>query len=316
MLRVGLRGDHPRDLRQGLGKHILLELVEERSALEDVGAGFCSLRKWAARLGVLILVEVEQGVVAVVADVGVLGVAPALLRCQPQTGVLINPPRDTRSLQALRVGAPAIAFFGVVDHWTAACAIVPDPAGPHIVAIRVGRAQNGAVVRIADRKGIGQREVVGNIGAGQVRHGRSAFCRNPAIVFALVPRGMRGDPVMRQVFKKLQAKVGCGGVKGQRKPIACTIGLIPHRLARGQQDGAGIAKAAHAAQCAEVVIERAVFLHQDDDVFYVLNGSGAVVGRDAQGTRDALRKRRGERATAKELQKCTPIGRHGILGRR
>ncbi|MNV97951.1 hypothetical protein D3C71_1931430 [compost metagenome] len=66
------------------------------------------------------------------------------------------------------------------------------------------------------------------------------------------------------------------------------IGLVPHGLAadavaRGHGNRETIAKPAHAVQCAEVVVKRAVLLSQHDDMFHVLDGAGGVVRLDGQG---------------------------------
>src|SRR5690606_15379435 len=56
--------------------------------------------------------------------------------------------------------------------------------------------------------------------------------------------------------------------------------------------GEAVAEAAHAHERAEVVVERAVLLHQDDDVLDVLDGAGLVVGGDRECAADARRKGR------------------------
>ena len=53
------------------------------------------------------------------------------------------------------------------------------------------------------------------------------------------------------------------------------VGLVPHRLATGQRHRVRIAEPAHAAHRAEVVVERAVLLHQHDDVLDVLDACGS-----------------------------------------
>ncbi len=70
---------------------------------------------------------------------------------------------------------------------------------------------------------------------------------------------------------------------------------------------ARIAVAAHAAQRAEVMIERAIFLHQEDDVLDVIDRAGAVVRRGGNGFFDALGERGGDGGTAENAQECTTI---------
>src|SRR4051812_25490657 len=109
MLSVGLGGNDPRDFRQAIGEHVTLELIEERSALGDVGGVEGSLVESAAGLGILILVEVQEGVVAIVSDVCVIAPAPVVGCIQACASVLIDLPADACVLQTLRVGLPVVA---------------------------------------------------------------------------------------------------------------------------------------------------------------------------------------------------------------
>ncbi len=90
---------------------------------------------------------------------------------------------------------------------------------------------------------------------------------------------MRGFPVVGKILKKLQAEIGERRDEGQNI-TAGTIGLVPDWIAGGQRNGSWIGKAAHAIQSTEVMIEGAVLLHQDDDVFDVQDAAVAVVGTD------------------------------------
>jgi hypothetical protein len=67
-----------------------------------------------------------------------------------------------------------------------------------------------------------------------------------------------------------------GGVDGTN------VRLMPHRLSVGQPDGPGVLESAHAAQGAEVVVERPVLLHEEADVLDVVDRAGLVVGRNRQ----------------------------------
>ena len=108
---------------------------------------------------------------------------------------------------------------------------------------------------------------------------------------------MRGCPVVGKVFKELQAEIWSGRVKGQNV-TASAIGLVPDRIAGRQRNGSGIGKAAHPIQSAEVMIKRAVLLHQDDDVFDVRDAAMVVVRRDRKGLGNTLRKSGSERGAA------------------
>ncbi len=175
MFGIGLRRDEPGDLRQVAGAYILLEDVEERAAGLDVGSGSGPFGKGRALRCVLILVEVEERVVSVVADIGIVGPSPEPACIQAYAAVLIDLPGDAGVLQKLRVGRPVVAGFGVVDDRAAVLAVVADPACPHVVAVGIGWSEQRAVVGIADSERIGQREVERNIAAGQMRHRCGAF---------------------------------------------------------------------------------------------------------------------------------------------
>jgi hypothetical protein len=53
-------------------------------------------------------------------------------------------------------------------------------------------------------------------------------------------------------------------------------------LPEGSRTGVRVREAPHAAHGAEVVVEGAVLLHQEDDVLDVLDGARPVVGRDGE----------------------------------
>src|SRR5258706_8243823 len=159
--------------------------------------------------------EVEQGVVAVVADVGVVaGPSPEAAGVKAFADVLIDLPGDAGAFEKLGVGRPVVTRFGVVDDRAAVLAVVANPAGPHVVAVGVGGPEQGAVVGIAHREGVGEGVVVGDVAAGEVGHGGGAFLRDPLVVVAFVPCGMGGGPVVREVLQELEAKVGRSGMEG------------------------------------------------------------------------------------------------------
>ena len=57
-------------------------------------------------------------------------------------------------------------------------------------------------------------------------------------------------------------------------------------------DRARIGESAHPAKGAEVMVERAILLHQDDDVLHISNRSGAVVCRNLERLGDVRLQRR------------------------
>ena len=86
-------------------------------------------------------------------------------------------------------------------------------------------------------------------------------------------------PAVRQVLDELQAEVvGLGRNGISVLATARYPWLVPYRLAARKRHRPRIAEAAHAAQAAEVVIERAVLLHQDHHVLDVFQGASAARG--------------------------------------
>ena len=86
-------------------RRLLLTSVPRASAPDTAGCP-------APRSGI---VEVQQRVVAVVADVRIRRPAPEPGLVEPDAAVLIDLPADPGRLQALRVGRPAVAELVVVD---------------------------------------------------------------------------------------------------------------------------------------------------------------------------------------------------------
>ena len=183
--------------------------------------------------------------------------------------------------------------------------VVADPARPHVIAVRVCRAEQRAVIAVADGEGVSERVVEGNIFPREVRHGGSPLVRDPLVVLAAVPRRLRVGPAVRCVFEELHSHVVCGRV--ERQHVTGAIRLEPHRLSGRKHRGARVAIAAHTAHRAEVMIERPVFLHQEDDVLDVFDGACTKVRRHGSRLLDALGERGGESGTAEGTQECTAI---------
>src|SRR5579871_2614152 len=72
-------------------------------------------------------------------------------------------------------------------------------------------------------------------------------------------------------------------------------------------DCARIVESSHSAKSAEVMIKRAVFLHQDDNVLNVLNRACAAVRWNIESLRDILLQCARQRGCSYHLQKLTPI---------
>ena len=304
-----LRRYDPRHLRQLLAHDVRAQLVEERAALRDIRAGAGALVQRAAGRGVAVLVEVQQRVVAVVADIGIVGVPPRPGLVEADTGVLIDLPAHAGVEQALGVGVPLVAGLGVVDHRAAVLAVVAVPPRPHVVAVRVGRAEHPAVVVVADGEGVGQGVVEGDVRTLEVRHRGGALGRHPLVVAPAREHRVRGVPVVGQVLDEGQAEVGVVGA--ERQHVLRAVGLVEHRLAAGQRRRVRVAEATDAAHRAEVVVERPVLLHQDHDVLDVLDRPLLAVSRNGRGAGDALRQHRQRGGAPGQLQETATIdGRH------
>ncbi|KAG1385210.1 hypothetical protein G6F60_014922 [Rhizopus arrhizus] len=83
-----------------------------------------------------------------------------------------------------------------------------------------------------------------------------------------------------------------------RKHGAVGALLLPDLAPVGERDREAVSEPAHALERAEVMVEGAVLLHQDDDVFNILDGASDVVGGDGQRAADAGRER-GQRGGGK-----------------
>ena len=158
-----------------------------------------------------------------------------------------------------------------------------------VEAIGIGGADDGAAVVVAEGEGIGDGVVVRQVGARVVAHGEHGVVgvdgkarSDEAIHRAVVPALVLRNPVVRDV-------VGAGGVglrgvevEGQKHAGGRTggvagIGLIESRARVGESADAAIA--------AEVVIEGAIFLDEDDDVIDVgdFGAGGGRTGRSGYG---------------------------------
>ena len=138
------------------------------------------------------------------------------------------------------------------------------------------------MIGVADGEGVGQRIVERNVLARQVRHRRGALVWDPAIVTPAVDGKVRVVPAVRQVLQELQAEIRRARAERQHLARAAGHRLMPHALAARQRDGTRIAIPAHATERAEVMIERAVFLHEDHDVLHIFDIAVRVVGGNRQ----------------------------------
>ena len=103
--------------------------------------------------------------------------------------------------------------------------------------------------------------------------------------YAIAPRGVKRveTNALDELFN-IQRKDTLG-------KHASDFKVLPDGSARRQCHGARIGKTTDTAHRAEVVIKRAILLHQDDDVLDVLDGAGRVVRGNGQRAPDAGRER-------------------------
>src|ERR1700735_2327437 len=97
-------------------------------------------------------------------------------------------------------------------------------------------------------------------------------------------------------------------MEGPHMAAGSAPGLAPDRISGRQRHRAWIAKSAHASECAKVMIEGAVLLHQNHDVLHIVDGAGAMMRRNLQRTANAPRKRACAGAGGQQPQKRTSIG--------
>jgi hypothetical protein len=119
---------------------------------------------------------------------------------------------------------------------------------------------------------------------------------------------------VRKILDELQAEVV------RRRPerqdlLAEGILLVPHRLTAGQRHRPRVTEAADAVEGAEVVVERSVLLHQDDDVLDVLDVAGPAMCRDRGGLIDAVRHggERGRRSRELQEPPAVDVWHTGLL---
>jgi hypothetical protein len=85
--------------------------------------------------------------------------------------------------------------------------------------------------------------------------------------------------------------------------------LHPNGIAVGKRNGPRVIEAAHAAECAECVIEGTIFLHKDDDVFGIQKRA-SLIWLDRQSFFDGIKRKPMHAGCASEqsslLQELSP----------
>ena len=168
-----------------------------------------------------------------------------------------------------------------------------DPGRERHQPVRVGRAEDRAVVAVADRERVGQGVIERQLGAGEVAHGDRAVVvavgrqvggdervhrpAVPAVVLA-APAVVDVVGVVAVLGRRLVLQVERLGVAGRGDPDAGLVAV----LVEDAGERVRVGEACHPGQGAEVVVEAAVLLHQDHDVLDVAQrrGAGGAGGGD------------------------------------
>ncbi len=180
-------------------------------------------------------------------------------------------------------------------------------------AIGVGGSEHRAVVGVADGERVRQRVIEAELRPREVAHGRrevrDAVGRqvglDERVHLPAVPALVLGAPFVRDVVGAVAVLARELLLEVERLEIAGRVHshtglvteLVPHRDTRAvdlvHQD-LGVREPSHARQRAEVVVERAVLLHEEDDVADVAERRQCG-GTDGQCALDRGARRRGER---------------------
>ena len=309
MLGQQQRRQHPRDLRQGAQGAVELEAAGE--------ARHQRLRR-ERRVGEDV-VEVGQHVVAIVA-----------------INRRVHLPADAARLELLGHGG-AGELAEALDPGRAGAedgaAVRPrrvDRGRHGVEAVGVGGADHRAVVAVAHGEGIGERIQELEIRAGVVAHGERAVegaldgdvAAHEAVHPATVPVPVLRSPAVVDVVRALAAP---GAVEVERIEVVPVETGRVSRLREHREPAAvvehrhrRVGEAPHPSVAAEVVVEGAVLLDEDDDVLDVAEpaagrrrgerGADQGMVQDRAGAqRGAARDPRGEHLTPGE-----PVG-HRIL---
>ncbi|CAJ7704638.1 Uncharacterised protein [Burkholderia pseudomallei] len=262
----------PRHLRQLVREHVGLQIVERARRLR------APIQR-RARLRVDEVREVLQDVRPVV----------AVQRIGPRRALLIDLPRNAVRLEAFGVRRPgeqivfrrhvAVHVIAVVEQRAAVPAGRIDRARHQIRAVRMRRARQRAEVVVADGERVGERVVERDVLAHVVAHRHVGLVRGPLIVAAAVDRRMRLVPRVIEIADALCARRQRVQAKRQHRLARIRLRrLIPDRFAVRQRNRKAVVVAAHTAQVSEVMVERAVFLHEHDDVLDIAQRARARRG--------------------------------------
>ncbi len=313
---LGERGgcDQEGDLREGVGLDVGRERLDQRVAHRERVAllrrvadrAHAAFVQWLTRLGAdegsepgqRVVVEVVQG--------------------------LVGLPADSGPLQPLRVGGPLVAAgnLGVVGHRGVADGAAAG-ARHQVFAVGVRVALDRRVVGVAGGEHGGQRVVEGHVGGLVVALAEPAAgaAGHRAVGEAVVPGVHRVDEAEGR--GALLVRAGVRGVHRERQQVALgtrRVGLVEQRAPVDAPYGGPVAEPADPRKRAEVVVERAVLLHEHHDVLDVRELSGPGRGGERlahaewQGRQDGGGGRPAEQGTARDFGDRTHGGGSSITG--
>ena len=138
------------------------------------------------------------------------------------------------------------------------------------------------MVGITNGKSLGQSKLKWNIGAGVIAHHirpihtvRLTMRRQPSVHAAVIPGLMLHLPAMVGGGDFLRTCLARVQMKGQQEAVGIfRIRLMKDRFSGGQLQSPGVVESAHSCHSAKVVIKRAVFLHQQDNMLDIAKRAG------------------------------------------
>ncbi|MNQ74095.1 hypothetical protein D3C85_888470 [compost metagenome] len=273
MLGIDSRRQDPRDGRQGPRLHIRFKLLQRPVA----HALFIEGR---TRFGRAEAVERQAAM---------HGAGPVVVR------VLIDLPVNARAFQHVGDGGPgqgralvgvarlghlaldpAAQVVGLGVAFDAGDALITGDgllsrAGPEDDPVRVRPGRDRAMIAVRQSEGLRQGELEGDILAAIMAHR----------ILGLEPGPLAQPPLPPGRLSVREAVRGAGNLHGvgprriqvEGRDVLLSVRLAPHLLAARKRDRMAITETAHPPHGAEVMIERPVLLHQDDDVLHVLDGA-------------------------------------------
>lgn len=149
------------------------------------------------------------------------------------------------------------------------------------------------MVGVAHREGLGEFELERDVEPVVVRHRGGGLGGDPAVVPAARDGRLPACPLVVERVHVL----GVHSLRARRVPDpvrhhhGVPVGLLVHGPPGAQRQRVGITEAAHTPEGAEVVVEGAILLHQEHDVFDRLQAAR----RDRRGE-GRLQRRRQERS--------------------